>query len=104
VLDKIFTPTALKLIEFMISYEQIEYFSMTRLAREIDVSLTALSQTCAKLAEYDIITMRPGKTDEGMIKILSINYSDKAVDSIMRGFGPLITFKEHLNQRGLRTK
>jgi predicted transcriptional regulator len=92
-LVKIFTPTNLKLLEYIIRREENNeehIISLYDLAKKIGVSPTSLSLNYKKLVDSGILLVREYKTDNGWCKVLEIDYENELVDVLVKALKALI--------------
>lgn len=99
VLTKIFTPTNLKLLEYIIRHkEEGTQKSLYDLAKEIKVSPTSLLMNYRKLVDAGILIVREQRTKNGICKVLELDYENELVDILIKTFETLILVLQHTSK------
>ena len=98
ILKEIFTPTNLKLIEFLITSDNT-ILSLSDLADKTNISCSSLFNNYNKLVDAGILIQNNRRTKNGWCKVLEIDYENELVDILIKTFMSMIRYYKSNEQQ-----
>ena len=96
VLPTVFTPTALKVIEFFLRKNEEgdnKKYNLLKFAKEAGISVGALHNTIKVLEENGIIVTKDIITNGGKGKVIEIDWKNELVYVMMQSFSAFLKWK-----------